>query len=347
MQPQVMPDPDRMYDALCARDTRFEGVFVVGVTTTGIFCRPSCPAWKPKRENVEFFAQAQAALLAGYRPCKRCRPLIPQGQPPDWLTPVLAEFDRAPLKKMKDADLRALGADPVRVRRWFLAEHGMTFHAYQRARRLGDALGQIRSGQRVTEAAMDSGYGSLSGFTQAFQNLFGAAPSATETAVLRVTRLLTPMGPMLAAASDEALLLLEFVDRRALEAQVKTLGQRMRAHFVPGSSTLLETFSAELTAYFQGRLREFSVPFFAPGTPFQELVWQELCRIPPGQTLSYKEVAERIGRPTSHRAVARANGQNRLAIVIPCHRVIAQDGSLSGYGGQIWRKRALLALEQQ
>jgi AraC family transcriptional regulator of adaptative response/methylated-DNA-[protein]-cysteine methyltransferase len=150
---------------------------------------------------------------------------------------------------------------------------------------------------------------------------------------------------MLAAASDDALYLLEFVDRRALERQLTTLARRTAAAYVPGENAILAATQRELDEYFAGERRAFSLPFAAPGTTFQERVWRELAAIPCGETRSYADIAAALGCPGSVRAVAQANGANRLALVIPCHRVIGADGSLTGYGGQLWRKRALLDLE--
>lgn len=343
----MMPPERAMYQALLARDTRYEGVFVVGVKTTGVFCRPSCPARKPRPENVEFFAAAKGALLAGYRPCLRCRPLAAAGAAPDWLAGLLAEIEEDPERRWRDEDLRRRGLDPARVRRWFQQSHAMTFHAYQRARRLGRALGRIRAGEELTDTAYASGYESESGFRDAFGRLFGAPPGrARDLAPAVVTRILTPLGPMVAAASEEALLLLEFADRRMLEKQIDRIRRQVRARFAPGENRILARTQAELDEYFAGRRREFTVPLDTPGSEFQRAVWQALRAIPYGETRSYLEQARAIGRPDAVRAVARANGDNRIAILIPCHRVIGSSGELTGYGGQLWRKKALLDRER-
>jgi AraC family transcriptional regulator of adaptative response/methylated-DNA-[protein]-cysteine methyltransferase len=244
--------------------------------------------------------------------------------------------------------VRALDLDPARVRRWFKRHHGMTFHAYARARRLGDALGRIQQGETVTRTAFDAGYDSLSGFNEALRKLTGQAATAIRDAPLvHVTRISTPLGPMVAAATDEAVCLLEFADRRALSTQLRRLSRRVPAVFAPGDNRVLEALGRELHEYFTGERLRFDVPVLAPGSRFQEAVWAVLREIPAGQTRSYADVARAIGRPTAVRAVARANGSNRLAILIPCHRVIGSDGSLTGYGGGVWRKRRLLDLERR
>jgi AraC family transcriptional regulator of adaptative response/methylated-DNA-[protein]-cysteine methyltransferase len=341
-----LPETGTLMDAFYSRDASYDGLFYTGVRTTGIFCRPSCPARKPKRENIEFFATARDAMFAGFRPCRRCRPLESPGETPGWLAALVDAVDAEPERRWTDADLRSHGVHPDRVRRWFKANHGMTFHAYARARRLGTALQRIREGDRVVVAAHDHGYESLSGFNTAVRELIGASPRgsrALATVVLR--RLTTPLGPMIAGSIDGDVCLLEFADRRMLERQIKTLSRRLRCRFLPGTSAVLDILAHEIDAYFEGSLRRFSVPLRAPGTDFQRAVWEALAGIPYGETRSYADVAASLDQPSAVRAVARANGDNRLAILIPCHRVIGKDGSLTGYGGKLWRKQRLLELE--
>jgi AraC family transcriptional regulator of adaptative response/methylated-DNA-[protein]-cysteine methyltransferase len=346
MNTQTLPSRTEMLEALQTRNATYDGVFYTAVRTTGIFCRPVCPARRPKPENIEFFATTQDALYSGYRPCRRCRPLEPTGSPPDWLRSLLDELDAEPQRRWTDRDLRERGLQPDRVRRWFQRHHGMTFHAYGRARRLGLAFERIREGSGVSTTAYEHGYESLSAFNEAFRQILGAAPkSLNGDMVLRVTRVLTPLGPMIAGATGEALHFFEFSDRRCLEKQVERLRRRLGCTFVPGNSRILERTQEEIEAYFQGELRRFTIPLLAPGTDFQRAVWDELLRIPYGETRSYADVARAIGRPTAIRAVARANGDNRLAVFIPCHRVVGSDGRLTGYGGGLWRKQRLLDLE--
>jgi AraC family transcriptional regulator of adaptative response/methylated-DNA-[protein]-cysteine methyltransferase len=341
-----LPSRPEMLAAFSGRDASYEGIFVTGVRTTGIFCRPTCAAKKPRPEHVEFFPSCREALFAGYRPCKRCRPLEPAGSPPAWLRGVLAEVEADPGRRWVDGDLRALGLEPDRVRRWFKEVHGMTFHAYTRARRLGLALSRIQDGDKVIEAAFDHGFESLSGFNEAFRRLTGVAPTGAASGpriVLR--RLLGPLGPMIAAATDEALCLLEFADRRMLPLQLRRMKERLGGTVVPGESDLLADVERELGEYFAGERREFSVPMAAPGTSWQERVWERLLAIPYGETVTYGGLAAELGRPTASRAVARAVGDNRIALLVPCHRVVGSGGALTGYGGGLWRKRRLLEIE--
>lgn len=343
----TLPTRQRMLEAFLSRDASYDGVFFTGVATTGVFCRPTCAARKPRPEKVEFYASARDALLAGYRPCKRCRPLEAAGAAPPWLRDLLAEVEADPARRWRDADLRRLGHNPDRVRRWFRSQHGMTFQAYHRARRLGLALGRIRQGSAVISAAFDHGYESLSGFNGAFKQLLGSPPGESRgSPTVRLNRIPTPLGPMVAGATDDALVLLEFADRRMLETQVRRLGDRTAAAFLPGTNGVIRQLAEELERYFRGELRAFSVPLSLPGTDFQRRVWERLAAIPYGTTVSYAAIARELGSPAAVRAVARATGDNRVAILVPCHRVVGSDGRLTGYGGGLWRKRRLLELEE-
>jgi AraC family transcriptional regulator of adaptative response/methylated-DNA-[protein]-cysteine methyltransferase len=334
-----------MYAALRARDGRYEGVFFAAICTTGVFCRPGCAARTPNPENVEYFATARDALAAGFRPCLRCRPLEP-AEGAAWVRRLLERLDRDPDRRWRDTDLRAAGVDPEAARRWFQRHHGMTFQAYQRMRRLARALGRIRHGVPVSRATFDAGFDSESGFREACSRLFGRAPRAAAGGRrLHLTRLMTPLGPMIAGAVEEGICLLEYADRRMLETQLRRLARLERGDIVPEGHPHLGRLDIELREYFAGSRRLFDVPVVATGTEFQERCWSYLRSIPYGETRSYERQAVEIGRPGASRAVGRANGDNRIAIVIPCHRVVRADGTLAGYGGGMWRKRRLLDLE--
>jgi AraC family transcriptional regulator of adaptative response/methylated-DNA-[protein]-cysteine methyltransferase len=344
----ALPNEDTMYHALVKKDASFEGIFFVGVKSTGIFCRPTCGARKPKRENVEFFPSTHEALCQGYRPCKKCNPMLPKGDYPVWLKSLIQTIDRSPDKRFLDSDIRALGLEPNRVRRWFKKHHGMTFQGYLRTLRIGMAFGRIRYGETVVATAYDSGYESLSGFADSFKKTTGFSPNKSgQKELVFVTRILTPLGPMLAGANEDGVCLLEFVDRRMLETQLARLRKYLGAEIVPGKHAHLQTLNRQLKQYFEGKRKDFSLPLLLLGTPFQKRVWSVLQDIPYGTTRSYKAQAEMLGAPTAVRAVARANGDNKIAIIIPCHRVIGADGNLTGYGGGLWRKKYLLELEKK
>jgi AraC family transcriptional regulator of adaptative response/methylated-DNA-[protein]-cysteine methyltransferase len=343
----ALPSEKTMYNAMLNKDKSFEGIFYAGIKTTGIFCRPFCPARKPERKNVEFFTSTKDAILAGYRPCKRCKPMEPFGSTPDWLKSLLDEFNRDDSIRWKDADLRARNLDPARVRRWFKQNHNMTFQAYVRSIRLGKALGNLKHGEDITQTAFEYGYNSLSGFREAIKKITGISAGKSANAVtVYINRILTPVGPMLAGATNEGVCLLEFMDRRMLNTQLKILTRRLNCNFTPGTNKHLDKLTQELKEYFKGSLKKFTLPLVTPGTEFQKKVWNTLTKIPSGETISYEELAKRIGNPAAVRAVAKSNGDNRIAIIIPCHRVIGKDGNLTGYGGGLWRKKFLIELEK-
>src|SRR5256884_7169912 len=203
---ELLPPPETMYRALVNRDSSCEGIFYIGVRTTGIFCRPTCTAKKPARENVDFFATPGEALGNGYRPCLRCHPLDSNARPPKLIERLRAEVERAPGGRLTDKELAALSIDPSTARRQFKRHYGMTFQAYHRARRMGLALSQVRQGGRVDEAKNGSGFGSASGFREAFTRIFGDSPTSAKTRpCLFAERIETPLGGMIAVADDEGL----------------------------------------------------------------------------------------------------------------------------------------------
>ncbi len=341
-----LPGEDTMYHAFLSREAAYEGIFVAAVRSTGIFCRPTCPARKPLRANVEYFPRAGDALAAGYRPCRRCRPLDAADSVPDWLRPLLEAADADPARRWTTEDLRGAGVDPARARRWFQARYGMTFLGYLRARRLGQAFSRIREGAGVAESAMEADFDSVSGFCEALRRATGRSPGgARERHALRVAQTPSPLGPLMVAGDEEAVYLVEFWDRRLLEKQFAALEKRLGAVFFPGETDPVRRMRGELAAYFAGELRQFTTPLRYPGSPHQEQVWRALTAVPYGTTCTYGELARQTGRRAAARAVARAVGENRLAVVLPCHRVVGADGRLTGYGGGLWRKRYLLALE--
>lgn len=344
---QTLPPPAEMHRAFLAADASYDGVFFTGVRTTGIFCRPSCAARKPRPENVEFFGTPGDAMAAGYRPCKRCRPLEADGRPPPWVQRLLARAEAAPGLRLTATELRAAGVDPARARRWFTTHYGMTFQAYCRARCLAQAFRSLQEGSSVTDVAMESGFASESGFRAAFARVFGASPTAAATGdPILLDWVPSPVGPLVLGASQDGLCLLEFGDRRRLQSQLADLARRLGARLVPGRNRCLDAARRQLAEYFGGERRTFDLPLDIRGTPFEERVWRALLEIPYGETRSYRDIAIRVGAPSAARAVGAANGRNRIAIVIPCHRVVNADGRLGGYGGGLWRKQRLLDLER-
>lgn len=339
---------EEYYQALLNKDSQYEGTFYAAIKTTGIFCRPTCTARKPKFGNCEFFRTAQQSLLAGYRPCKRCQPLkAAQQLGGDLVERLLEAVDANETRRWCDADVRALGLDPSTARRQFNKRFGMTFVAYARARRLGIAFHNIRKGGKVIDAQFDSGYESGSGFRDAFNKIMGAPPSTRQRAVLAAHWLDTPLGAMLALADETHLHLLEFTDRRGLETEILKMREKLGYTMVPGHTPVIKRVEQQLEEYFKGQRRDFELPLFVHGSAFQKSVMAVLQSIPCGETRSYAQQAQVLGNPKAVRAVARANGANQIAVVIPCHRVIGADGKLVGYAGGIARKKWLLEHERK
>ncbi|WP_343559986.1 trifunctional transcriptional activator/DNA repair protein Ada/methylated-DNA--[protein]-cysteine S-methyltransferase [Sphingobacterium sp.] len=339
---------EQMYKAIIAKDINYEGIFFTAVKTTGIFCRPSCTARKPKPENIEFFKSTKECILKGYRACKVCRPLELLNETPQYIKQIIDELSVDPSLKFKDYDLRQRGVEPNQLRRWFLKNHGITFQAYQRMYRINSAFKKIQNGESVTDVAFNSGFDSLSGFGDSFKQIFGVSPkNSKQQNIIDLKRIETPLGTMYACATEVGICLLEFTDRKMLEGEFKSLAKALNATIIQGSSLHFDLLEKELNEYFEGKRKEFTVPLHTPGSEFQNKVWRALKDIPYGETKSYKQQADYIGRPESIRAVANANGMNKISILIPCHRVVGANGSLVGYGGGIWRKKWLLELESQ
>lgn len=348
----MISDPqkiDAFYKMLVEKNSNYEGIFFVGVKTTGVFCRPTCPAKKPKKENCEFFHTAQEAALASYRPCKRCQPL----NHPSYLSPevkkLVLAIEENPQKRWKDKDFDDLSISANTARRQFKKQFGMAFIEYARACRLGIAFNHIRNGKPIIYTQMDSGFESGNGFRDAFTRTMGAVPKRNADILLLTAKWIeTILGPMIAIADEHGLYLLEFVDRRGLEKELENLRAKLSAAIIPGTNAILEQLEAELKDYFEGDLIAFKTPIAERfGTIFQKKVWEHLMKIPFGTTIHYKELATRVGNDKAYRAVARANGANQISILIPCHRVINLNGDLGGYGGGIQRKAWLLKLEKR
>ncbi|MDH6253325.1 AraC family transcriptional regulator of adaptative response/methylated-DNA-[protein]-cysteine methyltransferase [Chryseobacterium sp. H1D6B] len=338
---------ERMYQASLDKDSSFEGTYWMAVKTTGIFCRPTCTARKPKKENVEFFLNTDEAIEKGYRACKICRPLEKLNETPPYIQELLDELHQNESVKIKDADLLKRNIEPVTIRRWFLKNHGMTFQAFQREFRMSKAFKKIKNGESIIETALDSGYESLSGFNERFKNILGVSPKNSKIQmIIDLKRIETPLGTMFACAVDEGICLLEFTDRKNMEKQFISLSKALNAEIVQGENKHFTQLEQELKEYFEGKRQKFEVPLYTTGTEFQKKVWQLLREIPIGETRTYKQQSEFLGNPKAVRAVGTANGINKIAIIIPCHRVIGSNGDLIGYAGGIWRKQKLLELEK-
>jgi AraC family transcriptional regulator of adaptative response/methylated-DNA-[protein]-cysteine methyltransferase len=288
---------------------------VTAVMTTGVFCRPSCGA-APRPENTRSLQGAREALFAGYRPCRRCRPLAGAADPA-WARSAIEQVEAdSQLRRQVWQVAVPAGTDGETLSRWMERTNGVTFAEYLRARRLTPLLRASRTARRPVPE-----------------------PGRVVTTMIE-----TPLGPMLAGATDAGLCLLEFTDRPMLPTELSAL-ERLRGPVAAGRHPHLDRLRPQLAEYFAGQRKIFDVPLDTPGSAFQRTVWSGLQQIPFGSTVTYAELARSTGRPGAARAVGRANGSNRVAIVVPCHRVVAAGGALGGYGGGLDRKRDLLALE--
>lgn len=341
-----LPDSQTLYAALCARDESYEGRAYVGVSSTGIFCRLSCPARNPKFENCQFFASPGECIEAGFRACKRCKPLKAAAGDDPMVQPLIDALEARPTHRWREGDLVALGYDPSSVRRAFKRHFGMTFLEMARQRRLREGFTALSAGEPVIAAQIDAGFDSPSAFRAAFARLVGMAPgSFRRDALLLADWIDTPLGAMIAISCQHQLHLLEFADRKALPREMQRLQKAQPGGIGFGRPDPTQQIAAELAAYFNGTEARFDTPLALHGTAFEREVWRYLLQIPAGETRSYSQIARDLGRPSATRAVARANGSNQIAVVVPCHRVLSADGSLTGYGGGLWRKQRLIEIE--
>ena len=343
-----LPDDETLYAALVKRDPSYDGKVFVGVSSTGIFCRLNCPARNPKPENCTFFSTVGACLEAGYRPCKRCSPMEPSAEADPVVRSLLTALAEDPERRWSEADLVRLGYDPSTIRRIFKRHYDVTFLDMARLSRLRDGFVTLSAGGRVIDAQLDAGFDSPSGFRAAFAKLLGQPPSGfTGQEALQADWFETPLGTMIAVSDRSSLHLLEFVERKILPRELTQIRRATGEAIGIGKLPPTEQVRRELEAYFEGKSARFETPLTMHGSSFTKNVWTALRNIPAGKTRSYRDLAGAIGKPTATRAVARANGANMIALVIPCHRVIGSDGSLTGYGGGLWRKQKLIELENR
>lgn len=336
-------EPDRAWQAVMARDRRFDGRFVTGVLSTGIYCRPSCAARHPRRENVCFFPDGDAARRAGLRPCLRCRPddVSRDEEAVHYAIEMLRTEDTAPLlEELADS----CGYSKSHFQRVFTRAVGMSPAQYHRALRIKRAGDALSDGASVTEAIYAAGFGTASRFYEASEGRMGMTPSAWRDGGAGVTIywgiVSTSLGKMLVAATDKGVCRLSFDEAR------EDLAARFpRAKLVEGDAGFATLLEEVIEAVEQpGTSR--AIPLDVQGTAFQEAVWKELQRIPPGETRTYAQIAAAIGKPGAVRAAGSANGANSVAVLIPCHRVIRSDGSIGGYAYGEAIKRELLRRER-
>lgn len=338
----AMIDADDAWTAVLARDRAFDGRFVTGVLTTGIYCRPSCAARHPARANVRFFADGAAARAAGLRPCKRCLPDDVSRDERAVLAAIAAI--KAAEQPLALAALAAeTGYSPTHFQRVFTRHTGLSPAAYARALMQERAAEALTGEGSVTEAIYAAGYSAPSRFYDSNKGRLGMAPSAWANGGSGVTIhwavVPTTLGPMLVAATEKGVCRLSFNEgREALEARFP------KAELAEGDAAFA-TLLKQIVAAVEAPGDFAHIPLDVKGTAFQEAVWQELRRIPAGETRTYAQLAAAVGRPKAVRAAGSANGANNVAVLIPCHRVIATGGGMGGYAYGLEIKRKLLAKE--
>ncbi|MES2327386.1 MAG: methylated-DNA--[protein]-cysteine S-methyltransferase [Pseudomonadota bacterium] len=336
-------DVDSAWAAFERRDRGWDGRVIGAVKTTGIYCKPSCPARRPKREHVEFFATADEARAAGYRSCLRCKP-DEVGRDREAVAKAVKLIEAADEPLTLDELADAVGYAPHHFQRIFKRDLGVSPAEYARALRNRRTEAALKANGRVTDAVYDAGYSGPSSFYSDAKERLGMTPSAWRDGgrgeTIRWTHFDSPLGRMLIAATSKGICRLTFDD------SVDSLRRLFpKASIVEDAGGLGELIQGALQAIESPRAAH-QLPIDVAGTAFQEAVWRELRKIPLGETRSYAEIAAAIGQPKAVRAVGTANGNNHVAVLIPCHRVIRSDGTLGGYAGGLDRKRKLLSVEQ-
>lgn len=336
-------DDEARWRIALAKDRRFDGVFITGVHSTGIYCRPSCPARPPKRENVTFYASPADAEAAGLRPCLRCRPddiSRDEAAVTQAIAMLRQSEEPVPLERLA----AATGYSAAHFQRLFKRAVGLSPAAFSRALRIERAADALSAGERVTDAVYEAGYGAPSRFYEASEGRLGMTPSAWRDggrgAVIRWAVVLTSLGPMLVAATEKGVCRLSFGEDEA------ALARRFpNAQLIAGGGSFARLLE-DVVAAIEKPGDSNHIPVDVQGTAFQEAVWRELRRIPPGETRTYAEIAAAVGNPGAVRAAGSANGANHVSVLIPCHRVIRSDGSLGGYAWGLAIKNELLKRER-
>lgn len=350
--PPLAPDlEERLWGAVRERAGEFDGLFYYGVRTTGVYCRPSCASRQPRRENVSFFALPEAARAAGFRACLRCRP--DETTPRDAQAELVQSVCRLIGYELEERpDWSAIGEQlklsRSHLERLFKKLIGITPRQYAEALRAERFRGAARAGRSVTDALYEAGYGSSSRLYEKSAEQLGMTPATYRKGGqgMKISYALaeSALGLLLVAATDKGVCAVRLGDERS------DLESELRAEFPRAEVQMDEArLGAEVRAllsYLAGQQPHPKLPLDVQGTAFQKRVWDELRRIPSGETTSYSEVARRIGQPTATRAVARACATNPVALITPCHRVVRGDGGLSGYRWGVERKRELLARER-
>lgn len=340
-----------MWKAVCDKDKSHDGRFVFAVRTTRVYCRPSCPSRRPNRENVQFFATREEARAAGYRACLRCHPDAERNN-----SEMLVEKVQQYIKENLDQSVTlnmigtAVGASPFHLQRVFKKTTGLSPREYAEECRLEAVKQQLKGGRPVTEALYEAGYSSSSRLYETSTRKLGMTPGAYKRGgageVINCAFVRSPLGMLLLAATGRGLCFLQFGDRQ--EELLDKLQEEFSAAVIVENPGELTDWIERLSNYLSGgEFRITDLPVDLKGTAFQQTVWSYLRKIPAGETRTYAQVAEDIGQPKAVRAVARACASNRVALAVPCHRVIRQDGTMGGYRWGLDRKNELLRQERR
>ena len=344
MDRQSDVDPDWAYDAFDRRDRSLDGQFVGAVKTTGIYCKPSCPARRPLRENVEFFWNAGDARKAGYRACLRCKP-DEVGRDREAVALALELIGQSEDSLLLESIADAVGYAPHHFHRLFKRETGVTPAVYARSLRAKRAAEALEGEGSVTDAIYDSGYSGPSRFYANTKGHLGMTPSAWKNGgagvTIRWAIVPTALGQMLLAATDKGICRLSF------DEDETALLKRFPKAFIIAGGKALEDLVAGAIAAIDHPSQMPDLPLDVSGTAFQQAIWAELRRIPAGETRTYADIAAAVGKPKAVRAAGSANGANNVAVLIPCHRVIRTDGGLGGYAYGVERKEKLLETERK
>ena len=349
--PMTSAHDERYWNAVAARDSNYDGRFVFAVSTTGIYCRPSCPARRPRRENATFFARPELAEKAGFRACLRCRPQLFSGDPQSDAVKAVCRYIEQHLDETLTLDRlgKAFHQSPFHLQRRFKAVLGITPREYADSCRMRLLKRNLQSGEKVTRAMYDAGYGSSSRLYEKTSSQLGMTPDkyrrGAVAASIRYACADSPLGRILIAATDRGICSIQFA--RSDEELIEGLKREFPFAVRKPDDDHLQAWVAALLLQMAGRELNAKLPLDIRATAFQRRVWTYLQSIPFGATRSYKQVAKAIGRPGASRAVARACATNPVAVAIPCHRVVREDGGGSGYRWGMERKNTLLQMEQQ
>jgi AraC family transcriptional regulator of adaptative response/methylated-DNA-[protein]-cysteine methyltransferase len=340
----------KMWNAVLERNRALDGRFVYAVKTTGIYCRPSCPSRRPNRGNVEFFDKPEMARKAGYRSCARCAPDASMNKSEAVVEKVKTFIEKHFGESLTlDKLAKAIGMSPFHLQRLFKAETGLTPRQYVDQLRISTVKRELSAGRQVTDALYEAGYGSSSRLYERSSKQLGMTPGAYRKKgageVINFAFVRSRMGLLMVAATAKGLVFVQFGESK--EALKQALSEEFRAATLSEDRGELQTWSDAIKQYIDGTTSYIDVPINMQGTKFQENVWQHLRQIPPGETRTYTQVAEALGCPKAVRAVANACASNRIALAIPCHRVVRQDGGLGGYRWGLERKEALLKSENK